>query len=155
MITIFIFLSFIKEAFLNLNMIENIENQSFDLEYGVGKNFTNIVPGKYYFYIKARQNQTLDISFTKNNGDINRWIIYEIKEKLGSPILNNSFYPKRTINVNKNIVIDSYSYKCIKLETNYIKIEFPLTSITKYMFGLITCKMSYNLDNGVPKTIIL
>jgi len=153
MITIFIFLSFIKEAFLNLNMIENIENQSFDLEYGVGKNFTNIVPGKYYFYIKARQNQTLDISFTKNNGDINRWIIYEIKEKLGSPILNNSFYPKRTINVNKNIVIDSYSYKCIKLETNYIKIEFPLTSITKYMFGLITCKMSYNLDNGVPKTI--
>ena len=125
---------------------------SFELEYGVPKNFTNLSACNYYFYIKCKQSQTVDISFTMNAYFNIQWTIYEVKEIFGSNITNKIVEPK--IRIESNNAILSYSYKCTNLETKYIKIEISLASNTKYIVGLITSKGdSYYLDNAVPKTI--
>ena len=131
---------------------QDIENLSFELEYGLSNNFTNLLPCNYYFYIKCKQSQTVDISFTMNSYVNNQWTFYEVKEKFGQFISNQTDYPKIITDNNKAIL--SYSYKCIQLETNYIKLAMPLSSNAKYIVGLINSKESYYFDNNVPKTII-
>jgi len=130
----------------------DIENPSFELEYGILQNFTNLLPCNYNFFIKCRQSQTIEISFTMNSYSSNQWTIYEVKEKIGPYIINKIINPRIIEENNKAIL--SYSYKCDKLETNYIKIEMPLSTNTKYIVSLFTSKGgAFDLDNGVPKTI--
>ena len=105
----------------------------------------------YSFYLKAKYNQLINISYTMvgkdikdDNLPINKMIVYEKTEEFDSDFLKKLTYSIKTLS-------ESFIYGVSKPETNYLSLKVnPLFNFEKFniAYNIIEITTSYKLENN-------